>query len=64
LDHEISSLLPKPKGDKNETEIPKLWICKGSPLACNNPAAGSEGDRFLEAFKELKSQGAAYTPGR
>lgn len=64
LDNEISKLLPQPKGEKENPEPPKLWVCKGPSLNCSTLTADSEGDRFLQAFKELKSQGASFTPGR
>jgi pilus assembly protein CpaB len=64
LDNEISKLLPQPKGEKDNPEPPKLWVCKGPSLNCSTLTADSEGDRFLQAFKELKSQGATFTPGR
>ena len=52
LDSEISKLLPQPKGEQDETEPPKLWVCKGPALSCSNPASGSLGDKFFENFKE------------
>jgi len=63
LDHEISKLLPQPRGESDTPEPPKLWVCKGPSLSCSNLTADSAGDRFLAAFKELKSQGAVFTPG-
>ena len=63
LDNEISKLLPQPKGEKDNPDPPKLWICKGPALSCSNPAADSAGDQFLAAFQVLKSQGATFTPG-
>lgn len=53
LDHEISKLLPQPKGEKEETaEPPKLWVCKGPALSCSNPASGSPGDQYLAASQQ------------
>jgi pilus assembly protein CpaB len=63
LDNEISKLLPQPKGEKDNPEPPKLWVCKGPALNCNIQTSDSVGDRFLAAFQELKSQGATFTPG-
>jgi pilus assembly protein CpaB len=63
LDNEISKLLPQPKGEKENPEPPKLWVCKGPALNCNIQTSDSVGDRFLDAFNVLKSQGATFTPG-
>jgi pilus assembly protein CpaB len=63
LDNEISKLLPQPKGEKENPEPPKLWVCKGPALNCSIQTSDSVGDRFLDAFNVLKSQGAAFTPG-
>jgi len=63
LDNEISKLLPQPKGEKENPEPPKLWVCKGPALNCNIQTSDSVGDRFLAAFQELKSQGTTFTPG-
>ncbi len=50
LDSEISKLLPQPKGEKDETEPPKLWVCKGPALSCSNPASERRvADRYLDA---------------
>src|SRR5205814_3078818 len=54
LDHEISKLLPQPKGEKEENlEPPKLWVCKGPALSCSNPASGSAGDQYLAASQQI-----------
>jgi pilus assembly protein CpaB len=63
LDNEISKLLPQPKGEKENPEPPKLWVCKGPALNCNIQTSDSVGDRFLDAFNVLKSQGATFAPG-
>jgi hypothetical protein len=63
LDNEISKLLPQPKGEKENPDPPKLWVCKGPALNCNIQTSDSAGDRFLAAFQELKNQGASFTPG-
>jgi pilus assembly protein CpaB len=63
LDNEISKLLPQPKGEKENPEPPKLWVCKGPALNCNIQTSDSVGDRFLDAFNVLKSQGTTFTPG-
>ena len=63
LDNEISKLLPQPKGEKENPEPPKLWVCKGPALNCTNPASDSAGDQFLAAVQVLKGQGITLTPG-
>lgn len=63
LDNEISKLLPQPKGEKENPEPPKLWVCKGPALNCTNPASDSAGDQFLAAVQVLKGQGINLTPG-
>jgi pilus assembly protein CpaB len=63
LDSEISKLLPQPKGEKDDPEPPKLWVCKGPALNCTNPASDSAGDQFLAAVQVLKGQGITLTPG-
>ena len=63
FDHEISKLLPQPKGEKENSEPPKLWVCKGHPLNCSNPPADSAGDQFLAAIQVLKGQGITLIPG-
>jgi pilus assembly protein CpaB len=63
LDNEISKLLPQPKGEKENPEPPKLWVCKGPALSCTNPASDSAGDQFLAAVQVLKGQGITLTPG-
>ena len=61
LDNEISTLLPQPKGESDTPETVKLWVCKGPTLSCNIQTGESDGDKFLQAFQTLRSNGAVFT---